>query len=133
MYRSQLEEIAAPIQDRAVELYAVAKQKAVDYKVINPWTKLTNESLNKLRPSQYPLQKDAKGVYEDKLAPAGSLDMMDKIIPAPYQQQPQAQVPSAVQPPQPQAAPPVAPQTQQPQQTAPATQEAGQGKIDEND
>ena len=81
MYRVQLEEFAAPIEDKAVELYEVARKKAAEMKVVNQWTKKTLESLNKLRPSQYPLLKEAKGVFIDTPDRTLVLDDFEKEIP----------------------------------------------------
>lgn len=58
MYRTQLEDVAIPLEDEAVRSYEVAFAKAREMRVTNRWTKLTLKSLNKYKPADYPLFKE---------------------------------------------------------------------------
>ena len=60
MYRTQLEDIALPIEDEAVKRYVFAITKARELKIVNRWTKEILTSLNKYKPSEYPLFKEEK-------------------------------------------------------------------------
>jgi outer membrane protein assembly factor BamD (BamD/ComL family) len=131
VYRAGLEEVAGPIEDQAVLLYESARKAAVAFKVVNEWTKKTLESLNKLRPSQYPLQKEPKGLFQDSPLRPGDLDVMDKVkFDMPWIVPPPAPMPQSTAA-QPQAQPPqpagqVAPAVQQQGQTPPVKQDSGQ-------
>ena len=70
-YRTQLEDIALPIEDEAVKRYVTAYDKAREFKVTNEWTKRILASLNKFKPSEYPLFKEERRVASgDDLTPA---------------------------------------------------------------
>ncbi|MBI5529165.1 MAG: tetratricopeptide repeat protein [Deltaproteobacteria bacterium] len=127
-YQDQLATIAAPIEDAALDLYKNAAKVATELKVVNEWTRKTLEALAKLRPSQFPLQKEAKGAFQDQPFLEGGIDMIDKVKmvvpkapepppppPPPAAPQPGAQPPKGAQPGQPPA---------QPGQPAPAAQPA---------
>jgi TolA-binding protein len=60
IYRTQLEDIAIPLEDKAVERYAQTIKRAREAKVVNKWTKQALEELNKYRPEEYPLYKEAR-------------------------------------------------------------------------
>ncbi|MEM6733395.1 MAG: tetratricopeptide repeat protein, partial [Myxococcota bacterium] len=68
-YRILLEEQSFTIEDKAVAAYETTITKARELQVKNDWTKKTLVALNKLRRSQWPLQKDAK-LYVDSSAVA---------------------------------------------------------------
>ena len=57
MYRTQLEDLALPIEDKAVESYETAYSKAKEFKVNTEWTRRIRKVLNKYKPSEYPLFK----------------------------------------------------------------------------
>lgn len=59
-YRILLEEQSFTVEDKAVAAYETTITKARELQVKNRWTKRTLVALNKLRRSQWPLQKDAK-------------------------------------------------------------------------
>ncbi len=69
-YRIQLEEMVAPLNDRAQMSYETAQNKAVELRISNSWTKLTNEKVCQLSPSKCVSLKDprAKLVMDDKSA-----------------------------------------------------------------
>lgn len=70
-YRTQLEDIALPIEDEAVKRYVTAYDKAREFKVTNEWTKRILTSLNKFKPADYPLFKEERRVFSgDDLTPA---------------------------------------------------------------
>ncbi|MEE2757523.1 MAG: tetratricopeptide repeat protein [Myxococcota bacterium] len=58
VYRTMLEDQAIPIEDSAVAKYVFAIKKARELKIVNDWTKRILTSLNKYRPSEYPLFKE---------------------------------------------------------------------------
>jgi hypothetical protein len=64
MYRTQLEDIAIPLEDKAVERYKKTIQKARDEKIVNKWTKKTLNELNKYRPKEFPLYKESKSAAQ---------------------------------------------------------------------
>lgn len=66
-YRILLEEKSFAVEDKAVAAYEITINKARELQVKNDWTKLTLIALNKLRRSQWPLQKDAE-VFVDTAA-----------------------------------------------------------------
>ena len=69
-YRTQLEDIALPIEDEAVKRYQTAYDKAREFKVTNEWTKRILTALNKFKPSDYPLFKEEHRVLSnDDLTP----------------------------------------------------------------
>src|SRR5690554_5024435 len=46
-----------PLEDKTIEYYEGAVQRAREEKVVNKWTKRTLEHLNKYVPTKYPLYK----------------------------------------------------------------------------
>ena len=60
MYRTQLEDLAIPIEDKAIEHYELAYGKAREFKIANEWTRRILASLNKYKPSEYPLFKEER-------------------------------------------------------------------------
>ena len=62
MYQTQLEDLALPLEDEAVKEYERAYAKAREERVTNDWTKRIVQSLNKFKPSEYPLFKEEKRV-----------------------------------------------------------------------
>ncbi len=67
MYRTQLEDIAIPLEDKAIKRYEKTITKARDEKIVNKWTKKTLNELNKYRPEEYPLYKESRMASEKKL------------------------------------------------------------------
>ncbi len=67
MYRTQLEDIAIPLEDKAIERYEQTIKKAREEKIVNEWTKKTLNELNKYRPEEYPLYKESRMASEKKL------------------------------------------------------------------
>jgi TolA-binding protein len=116
MYQDQLAEVAAPIEDAALELYKNAAKVATELKVVNEWTRKTLEALAKLRPSQFPLQKEAVGAFQEQPFLDGGIDMIDKV---------KMIAPKAPEPPPP-PPPPAAPQPGQPGAQPPAGAKPGQ-------
>lgn len=70
-YRTQLEDIAVPLEDEAVKRYKLALEKGREFKVTNQWTKRIVAALNKFEPSKYPLFKEERRMaVTDQLTPA---------------------------------------------------------------
>lgn len=66
IYRTQLDDIAVPLEDKAVENYEKVIIKAREDKIVNEWTKLALDELNKYRPADFPLYKEERrGVTDD--------------------------------------------------------------------
>ena len=65
-YQDQLAQAAYPIEEEAVKAYITAVERARAEGIVNKWTKLTLESLNRFRPNEYPILKEAKGVLADE-------------------------------------------------------------------
>lgn len=60
-YQDQLGQQAAQFEDKAVEAYIVTLNEAKKARVLNnEWIRRTLESLNRFRPKEYPLLKEAK-------------------------------------------------------------------------
>ncbi|MDF1565585.1 MAG: tetratricopeptide repeat protein [Deltaproteobacteria bacterium] len=62
-YQDQLAQVATPIEEEAQKAYVTAMEKARDAGIINRWTKLTLESLNRYRPDEFPILKEARDHY----------------------------------------------------------------------
>ena len=60
MYRTQLEDVAIPLEDKAIEAYEATVNKARQDKVVNEWTKRALEELNSYKPAEYPMYHDEK-------------------------------------------------------------------------
>ena len=57
-YATMLEDKAYAVEEKAVEAYRVAYERANELKLTNVWTKKTLEALNLLRSSDYPIDKE---------------------------------------------------------------------------
>ncbi len=64
VYRTQLEDIAIPLEDEAIRRYEATIAKAREEKIVNEWTKRTLDELNKYKPAEYPLYKDERQAPE---------------------------------------------------------------------
>lgn len=60
IYRTQLEDIAIPLEDEAIRRYEATIAKARADKIVNEWTKATLEELNKYKPAEYPLYHEER-------------------------------------------------------------------------
>ncbi len=60
MYRMQLEDVAVPIEDEAVQRFEKALAVARENRIVNEWTRRILEVLNKYKPSTYPLLKQER-------------------------------------------------------------------------
>lgn len=70
-YQDQLAQVAYPIEEEAVKAYVTAEERARKEGIVNAWTKLTLESLNRYRPDQYQILKEARdGLVSEPLSPA---------------------------------------------------------------
>jgi tetratricopeptide (TPR) repeat protein len=75
IYIIQLEDVAIPLEDKAIARYESNIQTASDQKVVNEWTKKTLEQLNIYMPDKYPLYKEErKGVIYRDFSGGGFLD-----------------------------------------------------------
>lgn len=59
-YQTQLEDYAVPLEDKAVEKYEFAYQKAREFRLTNDWTKKILQALNRYKPADYPLFKEER-------------------------------------------------------------------------
>lgn len=66
IYRQQLDDVALPLEDKAVEEYAKIAAKAREEKIVNEWTKRTLDELNKYKPAEYPLYKEERVFVEER-------------------------------------------------------------------
>jgi cellulose synthase operon protein C len=57
-YQNLIEDNAAAVEEKAVEAYKTAHQKAQELRLTNAWTRRTLEALNLLRPAEYPIDKE---------------------------------------------------------------------------
>ncbi len=66
IYRTQLEDIAIPLEDEAIVRYEKTIAKAREAKIVNEWTKRTLEQLNTYKPADYPLFKEERQEVQNK-------------------------------------------------------------------
>jgi TolA-binding protein len=87
-YQDQLSAQTVALEDKAVETYAAAWAEAKKYRVSNEWTKKTLESLNRFRPKEYPMLKDARPALASDLSyPDGAVSsILGHEAPAPEAQ-----------------------------------------------
>ncbi|MFZ9886449.1 MAG: hypothetical protein ACO3JL_03010 [Myxococcota bacterium] len=57
-YRVVLEDQAYAVEEKAVQAYRTAYERARELKVSNEWTRRTLEGLNRLRPADFPIDKE---------------------------------------------------------------------------
>lgn len=57
-YKIALEDKALAVEEKAVEAFRLAFDRAQELKLRNEWTQKTLEALNRLRPSDYPIDKE---------------------------------------------------------------------------
>ncbi len=67
IYRTQLDDIAVPLEDKAVENYEKVIIKAREEKIVNEWTKRALDELNKYRPADFPLYKEERRGVTDEM------------------------------------------------------------------
>ncbi len=65
-YVALLEEQAIAIEDKAVAAYELTINKSREFQIANQWSRKTVAALNRLRPMEWPLQKDAKFFLDGK-------------------------------------------------------------------
>jgi TolA-binding protein len=76
-YRVALEDRAINVEDKAVQAYETTINRARELQVANEWTHATLVALNRLRASEWPLQKEARTFVDDAIVgapPARSAD-----------------------------------------------------------
>ena len=80
-YQDQLSGLTVALEDKAVETYTQAFQAAKQFRVSNEWTKKTLESLNRYRPKEYPMLKEAKQVISSDLVyPDGAVSSVEGVV-----------------------------------------------------
>jgi cellulose synthase operon protein C len=57
-YRNLIEDQAFAVENKAVEAYKTAHNKALELRLTNAWTRRTLEALNLLRPQEFPIDKE---------------------------------------------------------------------------
>jgi TolA-binding protein len=77
-YQDLLAQQTATLEDAAVESYAATLAEARKNHLSNQWTKKTLESLNRFRPQQYPVLKEAKESFAaESLYPEGLVGSLE--------------------------------------------------------
>jgi hypothetical protein len=72
LYQDSLAQQTMVLEEKAVENYASTLLEARKNRITNEWTRKTLESLNRFRPQEYPMLKEAKAVLAtDSLYPQG--------------------------------------------------------------
>ena len=66
MYRTQLEDLAVPLEDKAVETFEKMIAKSREDKIVNEWTKRALDELNKYKPADYPSYKEERRKIEKR-------------------------------------------------------------------
>jgi hypothetical protein len=61
-YQDALAQQTVVLEDKAVENYAATLAEARKNHISNEWTKKTLESLNRFRPKEYPVLKEARAI-----------------------------------------------------------------------
>lgn len=87
MYQDGLAQQTTVLEEKAVENYAATLAEAKKNRLANEWTKKTLESLNRFRPKEYPLLKEARSLlatqplYPDGLVatPTGTAAPADRV------------------------------------------------------
>ena len=64
IYQGELENVAYPLEEQAIERYERTIAEARSARVVNEWTKRTLEQLNRYRPADYPLFKEERRMRE---------------------------------------------------------------------
>ncbi|RAL25000.1 hypothetical protein DL240_01960 [Lujinxingia litoralis] len=64
IYQGELEAVAYPLEEQAIERYERTIAEARNARVVNEWTKRTLEQLNRYRPNEYPLFKEERRLRE---------------------------------------------------------------------
>lgn len=64
IYRTQLEDIAIPLEDEAIRRYEATIDRAREAKIVNEWTTKTLEQLNKYKPNEFPLYHEERREME---------------------------------------------------------------------
>ncbi|HEU5478226.1 MAG TPA: hypothetical protein VFU90_00260, partial [Candidatus Tumulicola sp.] len=60
IYRDQIEQTVAGVDEEAVKRYGVTLQKAGEFGVSNEWTKLARTRANAYKPDVFPMTKDER-------------------------------------------------------------------------
>ncbi len=66
LYRTTLEDLAIPLEDKAVETFEKMIAKSREDKIVNDWTKLALDELNKYKPADYPSYKEERREVEQR-------------------------------------------------------------------
>jgi tetratricopeptide (TPR) repeat protein len=83
-YQDQLQQQTAALEDKAVESYVATLAEARKNRINDEWTKRTLEALNRYRPKEYPVLKDAKSaVALDVTHPDGMVVTLEGRPPPP--------------------------------------------------
>lgn len=81
VYRTQLEDIAIPLEDEAIRRYETTIAKAREEKIVNEWTMRTLEELNRYKPADYPLYKEERSKYEMRVVTGRDLIGAENLNP----------------------------------------------------
>ncbi len=105
-YSDQLNQIALPIDERALEAYKKAVATARDLKIANEWTRKILESLDHYDHKSFPLLKDPKQEYLlEPVSPTALAELDGTLIRPPPPTPPPSAAPAAAPTPAPAPAP----------------------------
>jgi hypothetical protein len=83
IYQEELNNLAFPVEEKAIEAFEKALQKAYELGVYNEWTTLTQENLNKYKPGTYPELPPTRYVAKEYFYQPGMLVSAAEPKPAP--------------------------------------------------
>jgi len=64
LYRTELENYVVDVEEKAIDLFAMAYQRAIGLKVYNRYTRMIREALGRLSPTRFPPEKEARSRVE---------------------------------------------------------------------
>jgi TolA-binding protein len=83
IYTAELQNMAFPVEEKAIEAFEKALQKAYELGVYNEWTTLAQENLNKYKPGTYPDLPPTSYVAKEYFFQPGTLVSAAEPKPAP--------------------------------------------------
>jgi tetratricopeptide (TPR) repeat protein len=129
MYRSELENLALPLEDKATEALEKALEKAYELGVYGPWTLAAQDQVNRFRPGAYAQVRQVGYRASDSMARVDLAREPDGPAAASAAPAPQAPAPGAPAQPATRPAAPAAPAQQQPTGEKAPTPTASLGEV----
>lgn len=93
IYRTQLEDLAIPLEDEAIAAYEATITKAREEKIVNEWTKRALEELNSYKPAEFPMYHDEQRVMQRRRSTGRDFldaDALQQLNSPPAPQEPQS-------------------------------------------